>query len=24
LLARGGDAILAEVYGQGLAAPQQP
>ena len=24
LLARGGDAILEEVYGQGLAAPQQP
>ena len=24
LLARGGDAILDEVYGQGLAAPQQP
>jgi len=24
LLARGGDAILEEVYGQGFAAPQQP
>src|SRR5215472_15453551 len=24
LLARGGDAILEEVYGQGVAAPQQP
>jgi hydroxymethylbilane synthase len=24
LLARGGDAILEEVYGQGLVAPQQP
>jgi hypothetical protein len=24
LLARGGDAILEEVYGQGIAAPQQP
>jgi hydroxymethylbilane synthase len=24
LLARGGDAILDEVYGQGLVAPQQP
>jgi hydroxymethylbilane synthase len=24
LLARGGDAILDEVYGQGLAVPQQP
>jgi hydroxymethylbilane synthase len=24
LLARGGDAILEEVYGHGVAAPQQP
>jgi hypothetical protein len=24
LLSRGGDAILEEVYGQGLAVPQQP
>ena len=24
LLARGGDAILEEVYGRGMAVPQQP
>jgi hypothetical protein len=24
LLSRGGDAILAEVYGQNVASPQQP